>query len=720
MRAGILLGLAFGILLLGPASAEEACTYSTEHKRVLSDLDHGLERYQTLYSGGDHWHRLDTLEGSVNLFRVINGLPALSLRRRNALIYDYPFASWKMPPVPFQNDDWRLSVALKAAIDQDFSAYLPLVTAQEGTDLHTRKGKDELPLIALAELDLFTAPSRPVFWWLEDKFDPEAWGQRQRSVHRLVRSADAQSAELLDWLQTAVTSSYSPWAFQPHFTPADDWIYADWQRLFRHAYDRWKAGDGLEWAALAYELYPAHPPSPVFLSQFGFSGSAIGDLDAVYQELGRKVGACSASLSETAAFLAMSRPAAYRLSSGELEAHIDVLERIAEKTRSTLVLRLSYRALLDKHVEDGVPETAASLKARFGPPKVVRASNTDQQRRLAHFFLAKTMDEVVEVYRDTPIDAAALKFLNILPYNAMAELAADARLLPEDRARLARAAFARAYALGQEDRAWELLELVAATNQDLTLAIRFMGDIEGRRKRARALLLFVLRTPRLNTELTERRRPHRFRPEPDSVFQIDRLHHSTRNWWCSLSSEVSSLEQAGKGLRVLLHGGPGAYYSGMRGYRYPAADRNHYRKGWKGVGYDFPRITQEGFSMVQARAKEILREHPIAKAADPEELDALSRIPSAPEALSRGAIAWAQDRGWFRGPDQRAAEALHLAVRSTRYGCQMQGGHGDYSRRAFELLHRTFGDTVWARKTPYWFDACHFYHRPKRCWDRKR
>jgi hypothetical protein len=53
--------------------------------------------------------------------------------------------------------------------------------------------------------------------------------------------------------------------------------------------------------------------------------------------------------------------------------------------------------------------------------------------------------------------------------------------------------------------------------------------------------------------------------------------------------------------------------------------------------------------------------------------------------------------------DARAAEALHLVVRATRYGCTDRE-NGSYSRQAFELLHRQYPDSDWARKTKYWYE----------------
>jgi hypothetical protein len=54
-------------------------------------------------------------------------------------------------------------------------------------------------------------------------------------------------------------------------------------------------------------------------------------------------------------------------------------------------------------------------------------------------------------------------------------------------------------------------------------------------------------------------------------------------------------------------------------------------------------------------------------------------------------------------------EALHRAVVTTRYGCQRQGGQGEYSKASYRVLHKRFPESPWAQKTPFWFDCDHFY-----------
>ncbi|HUE80739.1 MAG TPA: hypothetical protein VMM84_01415 [Pyrinomonadaceae bacterium] len=76
----------------------------------------------------------------------------------------------------------------------------------------------------------------------------------------------------------------------------------------------------------------------------------------------------------------------------------------------------------------------------------------------------------------------------------------------------------------------------------------------------------------------------------------------------------------------------------------------------------------------------------------------LVRSGAAPNYLAQQVIEWSTKAG----TDRRIPEALHLVVRSTRYGCGDKET-GKWSKAAFDLLHKRYPSSVWARRTPYWF-----------------
>jgi hypothetical protein len=87
-----------------------------------------------------------------------------------------------------------------------------------------------------------------------------------------------------------------------------------------------------------------------------------------------------------------------------------------------------------------------------------------------------------------------------------------------------------------------------------------------------------------------------------------------------------------------------------------------------------------------------------ARAQAAAEWQKLQSVPTAPDWLAAQTLAFAQ----AHPQDPRVPEALYLVVRATRYGCT---GNltGDFSHRAFDLLHRRYPASDWAAKTPYWF-----------------
>jgi hypothetical protein len=86
------------------------------------------------------------------------------------------------------------------------------------------------------------------------------------------------------------------------------------------------------------------------------------------------------------------------------------------------------------------------------------------------------------------------------------------------------------------------------------------------------------------------------------------------------------------------------------------------------------------------------------KAKAEQELKARAVVTAAPNYIAQQVIAWAT-----KNPaDERVPEALHLAVNTTRYGCT-DTQTGRWSKAAYDLLHRKYPNTSWAKKTKYWF-----------------
>jgi hypothetical protein len=82
-----------------------------------------------------------------------------------------------------------------------------------------------------------------------------------------------------------------------------------------------------------------------------------------------------------------------------------------------------------------------------------------------------------------------------------------------------------------------------------------------------------------------------------------------------------------------------------------------------------------------------------------EEWKRLAASGSGDSYLPKKTLEWASDHPH----DPRLAEALHFAVRTTRYGCGVDKHIGVLSHKAFTVLHERYPNSKWAKATPYWF-----------------
>lgn len=81
------------------------------------------------------------------------------------------------------------------------------------------------------------------------------------------------------------------------------------------------------------------------------------------------------------------------------------------------------------------------------------------------------------------------------------------------------------------------------------------------------------------------------------------------------------------------------------------------------------------------------------------EIGAVAEIGPVPNELCRLVLEWAEEAP----DDPRVPPALHRAVVATRW-VHGDENTGDWSRRAFRLLHRRYPKSPWTEKTPYWYD----------------
>jgi hypothetical protein len=249
-----------------------------------------------------------------------------------------------------------------------------------------------------------------------------------------------------------------------------------------------------------------------------------------------------------------------------------------------------------------------------------------------------------------------------LPLRMLAETAKSPVLPKPLRRDIVIAAWTRAILLDQETTARELVpaaeELVPEAATEFAEINRTTDDSSLRF----AAVLAILRNPGFRPFVTAGYpRGNLYTVGEPRFDRIDNFHD---NWWCSLTPNSKS-ESYGQD-----------YYRMFITLSSPLKDV-----------YPENKIPSPSFLTTDDRAV-------VAK-----EQSELEAQPAAPNWLGKRALVWAN----AHPDDARVPEALHLVVRASRYGCTESTGE-NYSKQAFELLHKRYPESEWTKKTPYWFN----------------
>lgn len=259
-------------------------------------------------------------------------------------------------------------------------------------------------------------------------------------------------------------------------------------------------------------------------------------------------------------------------------------------------------------------------------------------------------------------DDSGVALNGYFPLSLLAKAANENALAPAFRKRIALMALVRAVVLRKTSVATQLagtlLELAPEMKDELTAYQTADSDSS----REFAAVFLILRYPGMATAVES--------GFPRDV-TIDMIEPYGANWWC-FRLETDFLDKSGEDSQE--------WWRDMTRHLRPV-----YRSG---------RVEPPIF----------LSEQEIAAARG--ELKQLLVSESGPDWLNARAIAWAKTHP----DDPRTPEVLHLAVRAYRYGCtdlrplaKAPTGRTNFSKQAFDLLHRRYPDSEWTKKTPYWF-----------------
>lgn len=458
-------------------------------------------------------------------------------------------------------------------------------------------------------------------------------------------------------------------------------------RLADHAYARFAAGDGYEWLVAALEVMPST------WREDGKAGDEIFyKLEAAIEALYTKVETCTAVPQELAAY-ARAFPHALRLKMLDGVKYMSALagispEKANETTRSYIMSQLAA----GKHVRlDGPEGTPAQVRRWFS------YMTHDDERRVYQLYSIREESELITVYKGAHFNPYLDELLNLLPYRSLISLARNSDLLLTERGRLSRVGFTRAYVLGKNVEALSLLPLLAQTNPELADDIAQINQATEVVEREHKLLMFILRTPGLNTRLSAPKGVMNGAPgantslyyrtpavlsSPQQLNRYDRF-----NWWRSWPTGQSPEAIALADLEALmLLPREWKAYRGMHGYQYGSLDRadDYFRP--------------DDILAPYKETREAFEETFFYRQADFAQLEQLESAPSALQILGPQVIAWARDTGsvarWWNAGD--LPEALYRVL--TLPFVQSNPKDTALRYRAHRMLQLLFPHSPWAIK----------------------
>jgi len=332
--------------------------------------------------------------------------------------------------------------------------------------------------------------------------------------------------------------------------------------------------------------------------------------------------------------------------------------RLMEELKHTAEARATLDTLLASPA-DTIPESSLNL---FRAERMKVAATWDEFLKYsvrmsvgsAVGFLAQPEMEEPDPPQTKPrpgFDVDATKILNEhTPVNLLLDAARREKLPHPMRREIAMAGWVRSILLSDEKAARLLAPVLQNLAPELRPSLQQYLDAPDSRARAFAAVFLILRNPGM-------------RPYVDVGFgretPVNKIDKYRDNWWCSFAP------------------GPNATLPG-------------YSRSASFAGEPWRELYKDGAPWLQFLS-------PDERASAQREWLELAKLPSAPDYLAAQAIEWAKRNT----SDPRTPEALHLAVRATRYGCSEQ--KTPFSRQAFELLHKQYPNSEWAQKTKYWY-----------------
>jgi hypothetical protein len=647
-------------------------------------IDAAYGKYGTLYSGGEHWHQVDHVGATIDLYRLWKGLFDLKLRHLEQGINE-------------DQETLKTQIALTEAL-------------RLGTE-EAREVSEEDRRHAVTTLDLMTTShqGKPVDWWHNyppDKDDASG-----------ITAALAKQSPLLDWLQFILVASDMPqqqywhWKNNNNNDPA-------YKLLADKAWEEYEKSGSIEWFIASF-LYVVEP--------YECDSDACGNQNYASTIVKWKEGVstCQASEQEYAAF------AISYLNAMHIKTDIYFSPGFYQVDEEKIEIKYFYR--LPKPIEDLpasvgwndlnlVPETIQKLVIQnyalrriseranpylknhpYSDPSSVFAFEHSASKtwyELATFYLASSVKELSQLDLNH-LDQKAIRALNLVSADNLLFLSHLPNVDANVRYALLQTAFKRNFALNQDQKALELIEAIK-TNEPLMTQKKITSILT---KPIRADLKLALINLNLDPKGVWLNLP--------SSQSLDR-DIGLDTWFASFEGCDSYFKLPNPVTRAqddldawLLAPYAWGRFRGMHGYSIPIL--NKLNPLTRPLFFDTPSFESE---------------LPFSKLIAWSEIAKLGENNAYVNRISSLVIDWAESsrssrvmrklKEAFNMQSDEIPEALHKLVMISKT-CPLGEKDGKpIAQTAFELLHHDYPKSEWADKTPYWWEPDEWWVFKKR------
>lgn len=637
----------FGLLPCVSSAQDVGAICDGQYAAATEMLDSAYGRYDTLYSGGEHWRNRDNVGATIDLYRLWRDLP--DQRFRDAYRYQPTYLDNPLP----RNAE---------PVHEILRRSLPIIhdDSTASTDI-----ADRYVIATVADLGTTLGPS-PGWWVAAIPDDVLTAGQ--------ISTRDLAATDpFIDWLQTALMASDAPWVYAWH--PRTEQSNADpmFADLSDVSFDRFEAGQGLEWRVAAAVLAPDQS-SAVFENQ----GASSLASDAISQ--------CSLSPAD---FAAQSILRLEELRNGSPLTQVDrqylpsSLYEIAFRNKVMLATRSSYGRLGDPialhRFVDLAPDTASLAWLN-----------------VARTYYATSVEDLIEIHGAAPLDHKSVRALNVLSVEDLLQFADTTARPSIQRRDMYLVAFARLVALQRWDEAEQLTDTLRDMYPDHSERLRTIAGQNWPQDVRMALT--ALELPEASVWLT-------------SIAETTSFDNDVRLGWrintkygmdLPFEMRIGSFLQRDFEVWLRMPHRWGAF-RGMRGFSIGALTRAHARR--------VSRTQEVRFSyFLPDRPNQSLL--PFAELIAWDEISLLGPDHGLSRQISMTLINWAGQGSRYsflrsRNTDLAKSEALRAVVRlGGRNNVTADDGR-PIGSVAFSILHARFANSDAARLTPYWYNCSH-------------